>query len=304
VASGDDLLRSTLAAVAPGTALRDGLERILRGNTGALIVLGHDKVVEGLSPAASSSTSTSPRSGCASCPRWTAPSCSPATSRRSCAPACSWSRPDDRHRGDRHPAPHRGAGGQADRLPRRVGQPVDAHHRAVRAGHPLRLDDSASILSRANQALATSSATSCAWTRWPARCRAEIEDLVTVRDAMAVSQRLEMVRRIATEIEGYVVELGTDGRLLSLQLEELMAGVEGERELVVRDYLSPAAAARPASSRTRLPSSTRCRPRTCSTCPRSPRPSASRRPPTRWRPPSAPAATACWPRCRACRAPS
>ena len=45
------------------------------------------------------------------------------------------------------------------------------------------------------------------------------------------------VRRIATEIEGYVVELGSDGRLLSLQLDELMAGVEGERELIVRDYL-------------------------------------------------------------------
>jgi diadenylate cyclase len=42
----------------------------------------------------------------------------------------------------------------------------------------------------------------------------EIEDLVTVRDAMSVSQRLEMVRRIADEIEGFVVELGTDGRLL------------------------------------------------------------------------------------------
>ena len=33
----DDLLRATLAAVAPGTELRDGLERILRGNTGALV---------------------------------------------------------------------------------------------------------------------------------------------------------------------------------------------------------------------------------------------------------------------------
>lgn len=65
----------------------------------------------------------------------------------------------------------------------------------------------------------------------------EIEDLVTVRDATAVTQRIEMVRRIATEIDGYVVELGTDGRLLSLQLEELMAGVEPERELIVRDYL-------------------------------------------------------------------
>jgi diadenylate cyclase len=45
-----------------------------------------------------------------------------------------------------------------------------------------------------------------------------------------------MVRRIASEIEGYVVELGTDGRLLSLQLEELVAGVDADRELIVRDY--------------------------------------------------------------------
>ena len=39
-------MRATLAAVAPGTELRDGLERILRGRTGALIVLGHDSLVE------------------------------------------------------------------------------------------------------------------------------------------------------------------------------------------------------------------------------------------------------------------
>src|SRR5919112_4999118 len=44
----DEVLRSVLASIAPGTALRDGLERILRGNTGALIVLGHDKVVESI----------------------------------------------------------------------------------------------------------------------------------------------------------------------------------------------------------------------------------------------------------------
>ena len=41
-----DLTRETLARVAPGTGLRDGLERILRGGTGALIVLGHDDDVE------------------------------------------------------------------------------------------------------------------------------------------------------------------------------------------------------------------------------------------------------------------
>jgi diadenylate cyclase len=52
-----------------------------------------------------------------------------------------------------------------------------------------------------------------------------------------VAQRLEMVRRIAGEIEGYKVELGTDGRLLALQLDELIAGSGSERQLVVQDYL-------------------------------------------------------------------
>ena len=44
--SQEELLRSTLSAVAPGSGLRDGLERILRGRTGALIVLGMDEAVE------------------------------------------------------------------------------------------------------------------------------------------------------------------------------------------------------------------------------------------------------------------
>ena len=42
-------MRATVANVAPGTVLREGLERILRGRTGALIVLGHDRVVESIS---------------------------------------------------------------------------------------------------------------------------------------------------------------------------------------------------------------------------------------------------------------
>src|SRR5215218_1066206 len=47
-AIGGDPLRATLARMAPGTPLRDSLERILRGRTGALIVLGHDKTVDSI----------------------------------------------------------------------------------------------------------------------------------------------------------------------------------------------------------------------------------------------------------------
>ncbi len=100
------------------------------------------------------------------------------------------------------------------------------------------LDSVARLLGRANQALQTLE-------RYRDRLDSvtsylsalEVEDLVTVRDVVTVLQRAEMVRRIAEEIEGYIVELGTDGRLVLLQLEELMAGVEDERRHVVCDYL-------------------------------------------------------------------
>jgi diadenylate cyclase len=64
----------------------------------------------------------------------------------------------------------------------------------------------------------------------------EVEDLVTLRDVVTVLQRAEMVRRIAEEIDGYIVELGTDGRLVLLQLEELLGGVEDDRRHVIKDY--------------------------------------------------------------------
>jgi diadenylate cyclase len=51
-----------------------------------------------------------------------------------------------------------------------------------------------------------------------------------------VAQRLEMVRRLDAELAGYVVELGTDGRLLTLQLHELEIGLEDLRQLLERDY--------------------------------------------------------------------
>jgi diadenylate cyclase len=64
----------------------------------------------------------------------------------------------------------------------------------------------------------------------------EVEDLVTVRDVATALQRAEMVRRIAEEIDGYVIELGADGRLVLLQLDELVGGVEDDRRLVAKDY--------------------------------------------------------------------
>ena len=239
VSTTDDLLRSTLNQVAPGTDLRDGLERILRGNTGALIVLGYDKLVESLCGggfdldvefSATKLRELSKMDG----------ACVMTSDLSKIIKASVQLVPDSTIETAETGTRHR----TAERVAKQTGYPVISVSQSMKIialyvdGRRYVLDDSAAILSRANQALATLERYKMRLDEVAGTLSAlEIEDLVTVRDAMAVSQRLEMVCRIATEIEGYVVELGSDGRLLSLQLEELMAGVEGERELVVRDYL-------------------------------------------------------------------
>jgi diadenylate cyclase len=63
----------------------------------------------------------------------------------------------------------------------------------------------------------------------------EFQDMVTIFDVCKAIQRYEMVMRIAHEIEPYLLELGSEGRLIELQLHELLEPV-GDAELVVKDY--------------------------------------------------------------------
>ena len=131
----------------------------------------------------------------------------------------------------------------AERVARSIDVPVisvseDMSVIAVYVGdvkHPL--EPIPRLLNRANQALQTLERYKTRLDAVSASLSAlEVEDLVTVRDVVTVLQRTEMVRRIAEEIEGYIVELGVDGRLVRLQLEELMGGVEDDRRLVIKDY--------------------------------------------------------------------
>jgi diadenylate cyclase len=223
-------------------ALRDGLERILRGTTGALIVLGYDRVVESLCsggfPLDIEFTSTLLRE-LAKMDGGIVLSTDGTRILRANVHLVPDPTIPTEESGTRHRT--------AERVAIQTGLPVISVSQSMRiialyvAGIRYVLDDSGAILSRANQALATLERYKLRLDEVAGTLSAlEIEDLVTVRDAMAVIQRLEMVRRIADELQGYVVELGTDGRLLSLQLEELMAGVDEERELVIRDYLPQA----------------------------------------------------------------
>ncbi|MBD8070979.1 DNA integrity scanning diadenylate cyclase DisA [Bacillus sp. PS06] len=64
----------------------------------------------------------------------------------------------------------------------------------------------------------------------------EFENLVTIQEVLLVIHRIEMVVRIKSEILGYINELGTEGRLLRLQLRELLVSIEEEAAHIIKDY--------------------------------------------------------------------
>jgi diadenylate cyclase len=99
------------------------------------------------------------------------------------------------------------------------------------------LEDIPSVLTKANQGLATLDKYRARLDQVSARLTGlEFERGVTLWDALSVLQRAELMTRMAVEVERYIVELGTEGRLIEMQLEETMVGVASDRSALVRDY--------------------------------------------------------------------
>ena len=235
----DPELIEALAAVAPGRPLREGLDRILKAGMGALIVLGDGPDVLNISSggflvnAAFSPQRLSELAKTDGAIVLTADAGYIARANVHLVPNPNV--PTD-ETGTRHRT--------AERVARSIGVPVIAvsEDMAVVTVYTsttrYQLEPIPSILSRCNQALQTLERYKQRLTEESNSLTAlEVEDLVTLRDVVTLLQRAELVARISEEIERYLVELGTDGRLVRLQLRELMAGVEDERRLVVLDYV-------------------------------------------------------------------
>ena len=99
------------------------------------------------------------------------------------------------------------------------------------------LRESSAILSKANQALQTLEKYVSVLDRVINNLNLlEFQDLTTVFDVVTAIQRTEMVMRIVEEIDMYILELGNEGRLISMQLSELIKHVERNGILLIRDY--------------------------------------------------------------------
>ncbi|MCL1898899.1 MAG: DNA integrity scanning diadenylate cyclase DisA [Micrococcales bacterium] len=235
----EDLLRATLAAVAPGTELRSGLERILRGRTGALIVLGYNPVVEAICSggfvldvpfSATRLRELSKMDGAVVLDQESGRIVRAAVQLLP-DPTISTTESGTRHR-------------TAERVAKQTGFPVLAVSQSMNmvalyvGGKSHVLEDPEDLSSRAKQALATLERYRNRLDEVNAGLSAlEVEDVVTVRDVATVAGRQEMVWRIAEEVAALLAELGVQGRLLRLQYEELIAGVDTGRALLISDYV-------------------------------------------------------------------
>ena len=237
----NEQMRDALSRVAPGTPLRDGIDRVVRANAGALLVLSDDADALALcsggflvdAPYSPQRLSELAKMDGAIILSTDGHRIARANVHLVPDPTVPTSETGTRHR-------------TAERVARSLNVPVITASEemgvinAYAGGSKRQLQEVGRLLERANQALQTlehyKSRLDDAISNLTA---VEIEDIATLRDVAIVVQRGEMLHRITDEIETMVIELGVDARLLRLQLDELYGETDDELDLVVEDYLPP-----------------------------------------------------------------
>ena len=231
-------LMSILKLMAPGTSLREGLENILRAKTGGLIVLGDCKeildIIDGgfginaeYSPAFIYELAKMDGAIVISSDL---KKILYANTQLMPSPTIATFETGTRHR-------------TAQRIAKQTKSVVVAisQRRTIITVYKddikYVLRDSSVILAKASQAIQTLEKYVSVLERVVSNLNLlEFQDLATLFDVISSIQRTEMVMRIVGEIERYICELGNEGRLISMQLNELIRCVEEDGILLIRDY--------------------------------------------------------------------
>lgn len=230
--------RNYLQMLAPGTLFRLGIENVLHANTGGLIVVGD-------SPELMNLVSGGFEINCEYSPArlYELAKMDGAIIMNSDASkiliANAQLDPDANIPSNETGIRHR----TAQRVARQVGILVVAisQRRQVvtlyQGNTTFRLRELSTILVKANQALQTLEKYRNVLIRELQRLGGlEFEDMVTLSEVCEVLRRSIKVLHIAQEIENYIAELGTEGRLVKMQLDELVANVHDEALYIIQDY--------------------------------------------------------------------
>jgi diadenylate cyclase len=223
-------LVKALEMVAPGTAVREGIDNIVHARTGGLLVIGDpDELAFLFSGGIKLDIDYSPAM------IYQLAKMDGAIALNGTATKIAWCNvqlmPDptilSMETGTRHRTAER-VSKQTDALVIAVSQRRDVVSLYV-DGAKYILEEIPAVLAKANQALATLDKYRSRLDQVSTRLTAlEFEGGVTLHDVLTVLQRAELVTRMAVEIERYIVELGSEGRLIEMQLEETMVGVAGD----------------------------------------------------------------------------
>ncbi|SFF37231.1 diadenylate cyclase [Paenibacillus algorifonticola] len=233
-----ETMNQLLQLVAPGTPFRDGLENVLRAKTGALIVVGYSpEVMEVVDGGFSINCDFSPNYLYELAKMDGAIILSEDMRRilyantqlipNSSIPSIET--------GIRHRTAER-VGKQTGKLVVSISQRrniITLYQGNLRYA----LKEMGNILTKANQAIQTLEKYKAVLGQsFKNLSVLEFEELVTLQEVAHVVQRVEMVLRVKMEIKRYVTELGTEGRLIAMQLEELVDGVDEDAWYLLKDY--------------------------------------------------------------------
>lgn len=238
--SGEETVTDILKMIAPGTDIRQGLENILKSKTGALIVVGDSKevleIVDGgffinEDYTASRLYELAKMDG-AIILSSDLKKILYANAQLIPSPAIQTHETGTRHR-------------TAERTAKQTKELVISisQRRSVitiyKDTWKYIIEDTSKTITKANQALQTLDNYRKVFdTKLNTLNEYEFNDIVTLDNVISAIQRAEMVMKVSEEVQRKIYELGEDGRLITMQLEELIGNVEKEELLIIKDYLA------------------------------------------------------------------
>ncbi len=237
----EELITEVLKMIAPGTPIRDGLENILKAKTGALIVIGETKdlleLVDGgfrldIDYTSSRLYELAKMDG--------AIVLSDDFKKILYANAqlIPSSNVTTTETGTRHRTAERMAK-QTNSLVISISQ-----RRSIitifKGSQRYVLEDTSKVISKASQALQTVEKYKKVFDdKLGLLNEYEFNDIVTLENVINSIQRAEMVMKVVEEVQKAIYELGVEGRLLEMQLEELIGDLEKEELYIIKDYIAP-----------------------------------------------------------------
>lgn len=236
-----DGIVDVLKLIAPGTPIRNGLENILNAKTGALIaVADSDQVLQLVDGGFKLDVDFSPAKLYELAKMDGAIILSPDFKKILYANTQLIPSPDipTNETGTRHRT--------AERTAKQTGALVISisQRRGIitlfRGNSRYVLKDSSEVISKANQALQIVEKYKKVFdNKINLLNEYEFNDIVTLENVITAIQRAEMVKRIAEEVTRAIDELGEEGRLLEMQLDESVGDLDKEELLLVKDYIAP-----------------------------------------------------------------